>query len=96
MRVTMLLNLWRAAGKILQKKRPGGNGIKTHFFMLCIIYLFIYCAPYLCHIPPFTSYISFLFLCYCSLRLAVQEDLEEEKRDEDELKQKKAKKQRTN
>ena len=90
----MPLNLWRAAGKICRKKRPGGK-VKTkrtsqsrtphvNFLSWTFIYLLYVMFSFLCIPVP----------CFLSLKLAVLEDQEEEKKEEEEMKRKNAKRPR--
>lgn len=72
----MHLNSWRAAGKKCRKRRPEGK-MSHQVWMLH-------------HVGLQNCIVQFFFCVwlYFSLRMAVHEDLEEEKREQEELKRK--------
>lgn len=90
MRATMHLNSWRAAGKICRKRRPGGK-VKINKSVLNSVYCA--CCPENFSI---NNVLPVPVFCYPSLRMAVQEDLEEEKREEEEERKRSLKRKKKN
>ena len=85
----MRLNSWRVAGGICRKRRPGGKETRISPKVPMI-----YSCPESCGIYVQMCSVSLLFF-YFSLKLAVQEDLDEERKEEEERK-KSAKRKKNN
>jgi len=88
----MHLNSWRAVGEMCRRRRPGGE---THSLSVPNS-TWTVCTE--SRLPPSVScYFLYLFLLrFFSLRMAVQEDLDEEKRDQEDMNMQKAKRKKKN